>query len=332
MPREKGCGDGLKSDIIYKKNDNRYKQIYQDYDWAFEQYVTKRKSYPEIADELNVSLRVIQKWFSERHKLNRATIKHLLKINNIQSDLIIGSLLGDGHIDRREEQPMFIVSHAENQKDYLYWKYDILKNLCNKPPVVHDGYVGYIKGKKYECKKQYKINTKIVSELKRYRGMSIKELIDRLNKFSLSVFMLDDANCYTSLWSLCVAKFTESDKSFFVKVLDERFGLYPKLVKHDNRYFSFNRHDSDKLAKIITDSVPNNLDIVKNKIIYNKTNRVSQKSQYVVLSNGGEMSVSKYFKLSNKYCSHQYKDVRRHLLGAGKSHIKECEITGILGY
>lgn len=317
--------------IVYKKNDPRYTQIYQNYDWAYNQYIIKRKSYDEIANELNVSKRVIIKWFSEKHKLNRSTIKHLLKLNNIQSDLVVGSLLGDGHINKRIGEPMFIVSHSEKQKDYLYWKYDILKNLCNKKPSVYDEYIGYIKGKSCRCKKMYRINTKIVTEFEYYKNLSIKELINKLNDFSLSIFMLDDGCCDYSLWTLCVAKFLDSDKEFFIKTLNEKFGLIPTIMACDNRYISFNRRDSDKLTKIILKNIPNDLDIIKYKIIYNKTNKKAKMIQFVNLSNGDKVSLAKYFKLSKKYKGYQYKSVRTHLINLNQSQINEHEIIDILG-
>ncbi len=51
-------------------------------------------------------------------------------------DILVGSLLGDGclRIMGRSKVPAFSVSHGENQKAYVFWKYEKLKRWVNTPP------------------------------------------------------------------------------------------------------------------------------------------------------------------------------------------------------
>lgn len=253
--------------LIIRKNNINFKAIYQDYDWCYQKYVVERKTYEEMAEEAGTTKRTIEKWCSDKHKLNSHTLRNLIKLNDIQKQLVMFSMLGDGHIDKRETQPIFIVSHAENQKDYLFWKYDILKNICNKEP----SYIAENKSgfgdREYVCQPTYRISTKIIDDLKPIRNMSKLEIINKLNEFGLAVHFLDDASCSKGeYWELCYAAFTEEEKELYRKILKERFGIEARLRK-DNRYIGFGKEDSKKISDIILRNIPNDLDIIKCKIL-----------------------------------------------------------------
>ena len=68
--------------FIVLSNNTKYKAVYQDYDWCYQKYVIERKSYQEMADELGVTKRVIQKWCVEKHGIHNNVMRGLLKPNN----------------------------------------------------------------------------------------------------------------------------------------------------------------------------------------------------------------------------------------------------------
>ena len=57
-----------------------------------------------------------------------------------QFDVIIGSLLGDARLECRSvglRNPITArlrVHHGEKQKEYVFWKYEVLKDLVLKEP------------------------------------------------------------------------------------------------------------------------------------------------------------------------------------------------------
>lgn len=258
------CGVELE---VRFKNDSRYKASYQEYDWCYERYVIRRMSYEEMAIEGNTTPRTIQKWCSEKHRLNRRTLRKELHLTDKQKELVMFSLLGDGHIDKRETQPLFIVSHAINQKDYLFWKYGILENVCNQPPTLLTNLESAFSGDKiYKCQDAYRFCTKILDDLIPIRSMNKLEIISQLNEFGLAIHFLDDG-CHTDeFWELCYAAFTEEEKELYHKILKERFNIEPHLRK-DNRYVGFGKVDSKKIDEIILRNIPNDLDIIKYKIL-----------------------------------------------------------------
>lgn len=257
---------GMKIEVRYK-NDSRFKALYQDYEWCYERYVVKRMSYEEMAIEGNTTPRTIQKWCSEKHHLNTHTLRKEIHLTDRQRELIMFSLLGDGHIDKRENHPLFMMCHAVNQKDYLFWKYEILKNLCNRPPKLYENIKATSSsGKVYECQNAYKFGTKILDDLADIRSMGRLKIISQLNEFGLAIHLLDDGSRNRGFWDLCYASFTPEEKELYHKVLKEKFGIEPHLRK-DDRYIGFSKIDSKKIDEIILRNIPNDLDIIKYKIL-----------------------------------------------------------------
>jgi len=252
-------------DIYVSKFNTKYNAPYKDYNWLKERYIDKLMSPEEIAFECGATPRMICKW-CEKYKLYQLQAKRNSEINNQQRELIMFSLLGDGHIDKRETHPLFIVSHAINQKDYLFWKYNILKPLCNKEPTYYQEQQKRFGDKVYTVKPSYRLCTRVLDELLPIRNMSRSEIISQLNEFGLAIHFLDDASRNKTSWEMCYAAFTNEEKELYCGILKERFDIEPHIHK-DTRYIGFNKADSQKIDEIILRNIPDNLDIIRYKIL-----------------------------------------------------------------
>jgi len=298
------------------KHSPEYKALYQNYDWCYEKFMVEGLNHDEMAKEANASKRVIKKWITEIHRITPEYRQKTTKFTKQQHDLLIGSLLGDGHIDKRETQPVFIVSHANNQKDYLFYKYDILQSLCNKEPSFINSSTKKFGDKEYAVQSAYRICTRIYDEFKVYRSMSKRELINELNEFSLSILVLDDGFRGKSYWNICLAEYSQEDIEFTLAVLKDKFGLNARQSNHDKRYINTTSDSSRKLDEIILKNIPNNLDIIKYKIIEN--NNICDEQVRLMISYKNEMYLLTDFaskfnmpynfvwdKYNNKYCAEE---------------------------
>lgn len=300
----------IKYNFTLNKTDRNYKAIYQDYDWCYQKYMVEGLNHDEMAKEANCSKRVIEKWCCEKHKLTQYYRQKYKELSIIQKDFIIGSLLGDGHIDKRETQPIFIVSHAENQKDYLYWKYNIMKDLCNIPPTYYKAKESpFPNGKMYLCQPFYRISTRIHDCLLEYRSMSKHELIDKLNEFSLVILMLDDGFRDRSNWQVCLADISLDDRLYFVKIMINTFKLNAYIDTCDDRYINFRADSSRELDDIILKIIPNDLDIIKYKITEND-NIASKQFRFYIKYNDENILLKDFCKILDydyKYIHHAIK-------------------------
>ncbi len=255
----------LDSGDIHYKNSVNFKAEYQDYDWCFDKYITQNMSYDDISNKYGYSKRVIQKWCSEKFNINKNTYHQLKKINEKQKELIKYSMLGDGHICKRDH--CFIVSHARNQKDYLYWKYDILKDLCKSEPYIIDGENNNWSGfEEYPSQDQFKFNTRRIDDIEEIGNIKLIDIISELNEFGLSIHMLDDGSKNGKSWCLCLAEYTDDEKNKYIQICKNKFHLNCHLLK-DERYLLFDVVSSKVIDDIILRNIPNNLDIIQYKIL-----------------------------------------------------------------
>lgn len=265
-----------------KLNNPNFKAVYQDYDWYYENFVELGLNHEQMADIAHCTKRVIEKWGQEKHHIDTYTRMKNKKLNQQQYDLVIGSLLGDGHIDRREEFPLFVVSHAENQKDYLYYKYAIMKNLCEMTPTKYKGKMQYkIVDSICDCQDFYRFNTRTYCAFKPFRKMSKIDLINRLNEYSFSIWMLDDGHCVEKgYWELCAPLESDEERSTMKNILYNKFGITP-IEQKDNRYFKFHSEDSFKITNMILNNIPNDLDVIQSKILNKKKYQCLGRNDYV---------------------------------------------------
>lgn len=254
-----------------KPNNPNFKAIYQNYDWYYNCFVECGMNHDQMAELAKCTKRVIEKWGQEKHHIDLYTRMSSKQINALQHDLIVGSLLGDGHIDRREDFPLFIVSHAENQKDYLYYKYQIMQDLCEMTPTKYEGKKQHkIMNSICDCQDFYRFNTRTYYSLKPFREMSKIDLINQLNEYSLSIWMLDDGHCDDKgYWELCAPLEIDEERYMLVNILFDKFGI-TAINQKDSRYFRFHTEDSFKITKMILNNIPNHLDIIQDKIFSKK--------------------------------------------------------------
>lgn len=253
----------LTSETGYKTNSS-FKAIYQDKDWLISE-ILQNKNYQEIAKDANASERVIQKWMNEKYHLS---FRNLYKLNELQRKIVIWGTLGDGHIDKRETQPMYIESHAIDEKDYLFWKYDKLKEMFNNEPSYYPSKIKtFSDGKEYKCQPSYRMCSKVIYDLKSIRDMSVTEKIKTLDDFSLCLYLLDDASRSESSWGLCVAMLTTEQKDLFCFLAKERLGLTCHIQNHDDRYIRFNSESTKKIDEMMIQFFGKDMDIIKKKIL-----------------------------------------------------------------
>lgn len=192
--------------------------------------------------------------------------REVYKLTPIQRQIVIWGTLGDGHIDSRDTQPVYIESHSVAEKDYLFWKYERMKQFFNTPPIFYKGIDKVFKGGVYRCQDFYRMSSKVVNELIEIRSMSKSEKINTLDELGLSLYLLDDASRSDCNWLLCVAMLSGEEKDLFVKLCQERFGIRCYVQNKDKRYIRFDAVSSRKIDDIILSIFPHNLDIIQKKI------------------------------------------------------------------
>jgi len=190
-----------------------------------------------------------------------------------ENDILIGSLLGDGclRIMGRCKFSAFSVSHSENQKDYVFWKYEKLKKWIQTPPWREERIYHKDRSRKTFSWRFQTLSSELFSDLYetfyKDRKKIIPGNIESLLKDSplaLAVWLMDDGN--------------KNHQAVFLNTQSFSLGEQYKLAKTLNSVYGFNvtvnSHSKSKgkelyRIRISTESTRKLKDILKNYLLPN---------------------------------------------------------------
>lgn len=149
-----------------------------------------------------------------------------MNLSKIQQVVLIGTLLGDGYLERNGNNHRLQVNHSLKQKDYVDWFYQIFKNLTKSEPRVIDS-----------NQSNYRFRTITTKTFSKYHSLfypngktkivpnQIKELL--VDPLALAIWYMDDGkrrpDCRGAfLDTIC---FTKSDQLKLIECLESNFGL-----------------------------------------------------------------------------------------------------------
>ncbi|MBI4253046.1 hypothetical protein HY623_02610 [Candidatus Uhrbacteria bacterium] len=155
-------------------------------------------------------------------------------LTQVQKSVIVGTLLGDGYarIVKGRRNVLLEINHSYIQKEYVDWKYSILKNISTSGPKIRRGNNSRI---------AYRFTTRQHPEITKFYNLFYKEgkkvvPTITLNPLSLAVWFMDDGSkCRDSDFYLNTQQFTPTDQSSLLAFLKD-MGLNARLNK-DKTYY-----------------------------------------------------------------------------------------------
>lgn len=175
-------------------------------------------------------------------------------LTQLQKSFLIGTLLGDGYIRRvRGRRDAFLeVNHSFTQKEYVEWKYDLLKNLTKSEPKIRKGNGTRIAYRFFT--KQHPEFTKMMDMFYKDGKKCVPDL--KLDSISLAVWFMDDGSrCGKYNVYLNTQQFFKDDQYKLLKSL-ENLGLSASLNKDKHYYrIRFKKSSITKLFGIIENHI-----------------------------------------------------------------------------
>jgi len=185
--------------------------------------------------------------------------KKELKLTQRQRQIIVGKLLGDGHLESQNNERTYRlkVEHSLKQKEYVDWFYQEFKDwILSKPKKKEQ----IVKGKLYH---KYWVNTLSCGSFRFYAQQFYKDkkkvvpkLIHRwLTPLSLAVWFMDDGSIKSKNHRARIINtqgFEKREILRLIKTLNDKFGLQCKLRKQKEGYqIMILAESADEFAKII---------------------------------------------------------------------------------
>lgn len=177
-------------------------------------------------------------------------------LTQLQKSIITGSILGDGYIRiiTGRKNAFLEINHSYNAKEYVDWKYMMLKNVSGSEPKLRKG-----NGRRLAYRFYSRQHPEITNFFSVFYYNSKKIIPDnlRIDPLALAVWYMDDGSkCRESDVYLNTQQFIESDQTKLIECLAV-MGVESKMNR-DKQYWRL---------RIIKSSIPKFMQIIKNYII-----------------------------------------------------------------
>lgn len=221
--------------------------------------INKEMTYEEIGKIYRLSASQISNYI-KKFDINIGDKYIRYNITNLQNDIIIGSILGDGCITKKKtvKNYHFSISHAENQKKYLEYKFDIMRNLCNynnvKEKKVDEKWGSYNK------QKLYWFYTKDLPQFTKYKELTVEDICNNLNINSFLIWVMDDGRLDRGrYYTIGCTRLKKNDISTIINEIKNKFNIQSEIDWDDREHtkikgLKFNADNSRKLSMLFEQS------------------------------------------------------------------------------
>ncbi|TVY09860.1 hypothetical protein [Paenibacillus cremeus] len=230
-------------------------------------YIEEQKSPEEIAEIYNTTHTVIRRRlqkFNITYEMQKEKHHEQFLISELQHDVIIGSVLGDGALTRKGESSILTVFHQESQKEYCQAKFDVMRNLCPINELKFSYRLNESDG--YNRQNQFYFYTRYIRNLNRYNDMNTYELLNNLNPNSLTVWYLDDGSLEIKNYrkgnghiQFAMKWLNRDEIEYAIQMFKNKFNINAKIKwrkKEEGIYsgLKFDIADTEKLINVVKNS------------------------------------------------------------------------------
>lgn len=199
---------------------------------------------------------------------------------------IYGMMMGDGYVCARGSSSYFGINHGVDQKGYLFYKYELLKEVCMAKPVLH----GDKRGERFrswhfhttcdvEWQKIWSIFHQDSPRVVRYgrtfyRKVVTPHILNTLDNRGVAIWLCDDG--YLARFKnggmdfrVATCEFTEQHHELMLRWFRDTYGAIGRLWINQNRdangevrkyrYLAFGRLQFAKIAEKVIRYVPDSM-------------------------------------------------------------------------
>jgi len=175
-------------------------------------------------------------------------IKRNHQLSEFQKSVIIGCILGDGHLLKTTRGFCLRINHSLKQKALVDWKHTALKEISTPPKVYKNSY--YFRTVSHPIMLYYR---KLF-----YRGkckVIPQELAVYMNPVMLAVWIMDDGTNelgHSKCLRINTQCFSLEDQLRLIKILREKFGIITTLNRDKDRFrLRVKKESMEKLIGLI---------------------------------------------------------------------------------
>jgi hypothetical protein len=181
-----------------------------------------------------------------------------------QLDVIVGSLLGDGGLECRSKEIRVFpitarlrIQHGDKQKDYVFWKYQILKSFVSKGPRKIMVWYDRKRNKKHYSWYFHTRSSEKFGLLHQYFYQEKKKIFPEnisglITPRVLAVWFMDDGSNTKESFTLNTHCFSQKEQLRIIKFLKEYYKVSPTLIKDRMKWkIRIGKNDYQRFIDII---------------------------------------------------------------------------------
>lgn len=176
-----------------------------------------------------------------------------IHLTELQKSIIIGTVLGDGSLSETfsKNNLRLQIEHCNAQKEYVFWKYEMLKNLILTPPIYK------IQHRSWAFRT---ISHPELSEIGRifykdYRKILPENLEKILTPIGLAVWFMDDGVRYQKYGTYTVNTqcYTVEEMHQMREILSRKFGIIQTSLHSDHNGWRLyiQKESSERFKRIV---------------------------------------------------------------------------------
>lgn len=184
-----------------------------------------------------------------------------------QLDAVIGSLLGDARLECRSKgirtniTARFRVHHGDKQKEYVFWKYQVLRDLVSRLPRS----VSWVNEKRNLHEISWYFHTRssekfgILHAIFYDNGVKIlpKEIFPIFTDRMLAVWFMDDGSNNGHSLTLSTHSFSLTDQRYIAEFFKERYRTCSTIVKDRTQWkLAIGKNDMNSFLSVLEPFVP----------------------------------------------------------------------------
>ena len=193
--------------------------------------------------------------------------KKKLVLNQFQTSVLVGSLLGDGTLRTgfRAVNANFKVEHGLKQKEYVFWKYGVFKEWVTTEPKISFRYdenrLPYEKSWWFRTLRHPEIT---IFHKKFYAGgikIIPKDIENFLDPLAFAVWIMDDGSLSKGKIDISTYSFKLKEIWLLQKAIFNRFSLESNYYKDRDKGWRmyFRKNEMQKLTRVISSYIVPNL-------------------------------------------------------------------------
>lgn len=155
----------------------------------------------------------------------------ILRFSYIQRMFIIGSLLGDGYLDKTTRGYSLRIHHGIAQKEYVDYKYLLIKRFVNSAPK-RSGKAYYFRTVSHlyleELRSLFYVGQKKI--------LPLKYLVENFDSFALAIWIMDDGAKDKNQLRINSQSFSWQENLWLINFLQAKFGIIATINRDCGNY------------------------------------------------------------------------------------------------